>query len=230
MANRDIIMSSATPQDITRFWGKVKKGPIEKCWEWQASVNGKGYGQLSMQGATIKAHRLAYTLARGPIPSNMCVCHHCDNPPCCNPSHLFIGTHADNKLDAILKGRAKRAQPGEPSRHVLKARRRADMAREVEGGANPAAVAVKHGVCLVTARNACREHSVDYTQEMPRSRPRGKPRGRPRGSMNKKFLAVLASLLETPRQTMAKIGQIHGISRQRVHQVAKQAGEAGIKI
>ncbi len=85
------------------FWANVECGPV--CWEWQASRTSKGYGQSHWGGKHVKAHRLAWELARGPIPPGLCVLHRCDNPPCCRPGHLFIGTRADNNRDSALKGR-----------------------------------------------------------------------------------------------------------------------------
>lgn len=58
-----------------------------------------------------RAHRLAWSFANGPIPDGMCVCHRCDNPPCCNPAHLFLGTEADNRADKMAKGRARGPGP-----------------------------------------------------------------------------------------------------------------------
>jgi hypothetical protein len=94
------------------------------CWEWKLSRDRAGYGRLKIQlGARDKfrydsAHRFAYATLVGPIPDNLCVLHRCDNPPCCNPDHLFLGTNKDNMADMIAKGRAswqKRAQQtGEP--------------------------------------------------------------------------------------------------------------------
>ena len=76
------------------------------CWEFVGGRTGQGYGALSINHTQqYAAHRLAYELWKGPIPTGMVVCHSCDNKPCCNPDHLFIGTHQDNKDDEISKGR-----------------------------------------------------------------------------------------------------------------------------
>ena len=89
-----------------RFWSKVdqSKGLFD-CWLWTASCSTKGYGWFCLAGRQLHAHRVAYELAIGPIPSGFCVLHHCDNPPCVNPAHLWLGTQADNGCDMDAKGR-----------------------------------------------------------------------------------------------------------------------------
>ena len=96
-----------------RFWEKVNKdGPIPEhvpdlgpCWVWLRGRDEWGYGTFDLNGQTVKAHRLAWELATSPIPGGLHVLHHCDNPPCVRPSHLFIGTIADNNRDCEAKGR-----------------------------------------------------------------------------------------------------------------------------
>jgi len=80
----------------------------DSCWGWKGSVNNKGYGQVFCGGEIKFAHRFSYENFVASIPSGMFVCHHCDNPICSNPHHLFIGTNSDNILDSIEKGRFKR--------------------------------------------------------------------------------------------------------------------------
>lgn len=94
-------------QKVTkRFWAKVDKRGPDDCWKWYASTNPDGYGRFMLKGIQEKAHRMAWRLAFGEIPPNLCVCHTCDNPGCVNPDHLFIGSHMDNMADMREKGRA----------------------------------------------------------------------------------------------------------------------------
>ena len=91
-----------------RFWPKVDKRGPDECWPWTASRNVTGYGKFSVggKGGWINASRAAWGFANGaPAPEGMLVCHRCDNPPCCNPAHLFLGTPKDNMRDMIAKGR-----------------------------------------------------------------------------------------------------------------------------
>lgn len=98
-----------TPQDIERFWSKVNKAPGQgatgECWEWQLSCCNKGYGKFNIVGRILKAHRVSYFLHYKEWPFNLLICHHCDNPPCCNPDHLFKGTNDENMADMMKKNR-----------------------------------------------------------------------------------------------------------------------------
>lgn len=102
-----------SPEHIAkRFWAKVDK--TGDCWLWKASKSkiDNGYGQFVMQDKHHNAQRVAYILTYGPIPDELMVCHSCDNPPCCNPDHLFLGTNTDNLQDMVAKGRGWAQQAG----------------------------------------------------------------------------------------------------------------------
>lgn len=88
------------------FWSRCVPRP-SGCLEWQGSRNRDGYGRAPWGGSRVLAHRVAWTIAVGVIPAGMFVCHRCDNPPCCNPDHLFVGTNRDNMRDARAKGRTR---------------------------------------------------------------------------------------------------------------------------
>lgn len=87
-----------------RFWTHIRVTEAG-CWEWTGKRRANGYGLTSINRRDVRAHRMAWTLSQGPIPDGLCVCHHCDNPPCVNPAHLFLGTKGDNLRDMCAKGR-----------------------------------------------------------------------------------------------------------------------------
>ncbi len=94
--------------DIERFWSKVEKSNINECWTWQAHRNNNGYGIFSIKAILLLAHRTSWVIHFGEIPNGLQVCHKCDNPPCVNPNHLFLGTMRINMDDKMAKGRYKK--------------------------------------------------------------------------------------------------------------------------
>lgn len=88
------------------FWSKVMKAGPNECWVWVAARHRQGYGTFSRTGfPERKAHRASWVIHFGVIPAGMCVLHRCDNPPCVNPAHLFLGTQQTNIQDMDAKGR-----------------------------------------------------------------------------------------------------------------------------
>jgi hypothetical protein len=95
-----------------RFWAKVIRKDDSECWEWLGAKNNRGYGQLRVNHKSVLAHRLSVLISTGePPPESLLVCHHCDNPGCVNPKHLFVGTYSDNVVDMYNKGRNKTPEP-----------------------------------------------------------------------------------------------------------------------
>ena len=93
-------------KDKERFFDKISKSPTERgCLEWTACRIRDGYGVFGIGSKTFLAHRIAYFISTGDDPLELLVCHHCDNPSCCEPSHLWLGTDAENGIDRDRKGR-----------------------------------------------------------------------------------------------------------------------------
>lgn len=103
-----ITKAELTPEIMKRFWLKVHiPNDITQCWEWLAYKNKKGYGKFSLyHGCMIYATRISYIYYYGDIDSQLNLCHHCDNPGCVNPNHLFLGTQYDNLQDMVNKNRS----------------------------------------------------------------------------------------------------------------------------
>lgn len=144
------------PTAEERFWAKVSKdGPapahrpeLGPCWVWTASTAPAGYGQFYMGGRLQGAHIASWILANGALPSGMRVLHHCDNPPCIRPSHLFAGTQLDNVRDMISKGRRVAVSlKGEQNSHAkLTAAKVVTIRQRFEAGELGVALAAEYGV------------------------------------------------------------------------------------
>lgn len=117
-----------------RFWSKVDRRGPDDCWEWQACRNRDGYGLFMLQHPekAERAHRVSYGLHTGAIPDRVVVRHKCDNPACCNPAHLELGTQAQNVQDMVSRGRQK-GPSSERSRSTKLTAEQVDQIRRAKG-------------------------------------------------------------------------------------------------
>jgi hypothetical protein len=92
---------------LERLLNNIIIDNVTDCWEWQGGKQNIGYGMIRDENKMRTTHRVSYEEHKGPIPKGLCVMHSCDNPICCNPAHLSLGTHKQNMQDMFAKGRAK---------------------------------------------------------------------------------------------------------------------------
>lgn len=103
-------------KDVETFMGFVKINRETSCWEWTRYKNEWGYGHFTRGKKRMLVHRRLFSWLYGPIPDGVLLCHHCDNPACVNPTHLYEGTPSSNMLDMVARGRGKFCRrPGERS-------------------------------------------------------------------------------------------------------------------
>ena len=140
-----------TDKQIARFWSKINKRGPDECWEWSGCVQSRGYGYIRFNGQQLLSHRIAYFLSKDIQPGKLCVCHHCDNPKCCNPCHLFLGTVADNNRDMFAKDRAH----SHPKKHSGRAILTDDMVLEIRGSSQtPQELSIRYRVNYRTILDA----------------------------------------------------------------------------
>jgi hypothetical protein len=105
------ILSTEVPAVAERFWSKVQRGKCDECWPWLGWRDRDGYGRCKVNRRKHPATHLAIYLDRGEaVPSGLETLHTCDNPACCNPRHILVGTRRDNARDAMRKGRLRRRE------------------------------------------------------------------------------------------------------------------------
>ena len=130
----------------TRFWRYVNK--TDGCWVWIGGRRNGRYGDFAVghPNKHMLAHRFSWTLHNGPVPTGLHVLHKCDNPPCVNPDHLFLGTAADNARDKVSKGRQSRVQGERHHNAKLCVSKVQDIRRECATGTTQREAAKKYGV------------------------------------------------------------------------------------
>lgn len=143
------------PRTAEDFWKNVNKGEPHECWEWQRSCTSDGYGQTTYLGSRWATHRLAYFLAHGKK-SNRLVLHRCDNPPCCNPAHLYEGDQRQNKRDEIERGR--QAIGARNGNAVLTDELVCEIRRRARSGETLVSIARSMDRPITTICNAARNH------------------------------------------------------------------------
>lgn len=130
-------MADYGPITVARFWSKVDvKWSAKDCWEWQGATGKSGYGRFKVGRETCTASRVAWELANEESLGLRYALHRCDNPVCCNPSHIFPGTHQDNMTDKVAKGRGSQfsAAGEENPRAKLKAEQVLEIKERIERG------------------------------------------------------------------------------------------------
>jgi hypothetical protein len=135
-----------------RFWSKVDKRGPDECWPW-SGAGGSGYGRIQEAGKgshLLSATRVAWEMQHGPVPPGLNVLHKCDNPPCVNPRHLFLGTQADNTNDAIGKGRHVPPRGERNGQSKLTTDQVAEIRRLRAAGLSGKTIAARFGVSQAT--------------------------------------------------------------------------------
>ncbi len=147
--------------DIKRFWQKVRVCGADDCWVWTGATKARSkangwsaakYGKMLHRGRQVSAHIISYEIANGPIGRGLFVCHSCDNPPCCNPKHLWAGTQQENNRDMWSKKRARpnglNARGSRNSQSILTEDDIPAIRSLIENGLSQTAVAKKYGVTV----------------------------------------------------------------------------------
>ena len=131
------------------FWARVEIADPGDCWPWKSHRLSTGYGSFWFNGHNRIASRIAWTFTHGD-PGDLLVCHRCDNPPCCNPAHLFLGTSSDNTNDAYAKGRLRWLAGSEHPTAILFEQMVVEMRERFARGERAAALADEFGISLTT--------------------------------------------------------------------------------
>jgi hypothetical protein len=153
-------MTRAATDPAVRFWKYVRK--TRGCWYWTGATTYGGYGVIQSGprgGKLLRAHRLSWRIHYGDFDESLALCHHCDNPSCVRPDHLFLGSHSDNMQDMLAKGRAGTERAHGTGHHAAKLTDdsvRAIRAAYAAGGSSLNALAARYGVSKKTILNVVR--------------------------------------------------------------------------
>lgn len=134
-------------EELDRFLSGFQAGAPSACWPWCRSTNSTGYGQIMVKGGMRLAHRISWAVHHArDIPRPGVICHTCDNPPCVNPAHLFLGDQRANHWDMRSKGRESLPPRHEGERHPMAKLTNAQMAEIGNSAEKPSILAARYGV------------------------------------------------------------------------------------
>jgi hypothetical protein len=217
--------------DIEKFWKHVIVGPKDKCWPWKG-IGKNRYGQMLVNGTVRSAHRLSYEIHNGPIPDGLFVCHKCDNPPCVNPEHLFLGTNLDNVRDAMQKGRAKMPPINDNSGErcgtsKLTSAQVLEIARRIDAGELHKDLSAKFGVSssVISRINTGRRWSSVTGRSIVNSKEwRKLPRPETSGEKHPRHKLTQGNIFEICKrldsgESQRKIATIIGVSRAAIESI-----------
>jgi hypothetical protein len=208
----------------TRFRMCIKKR-ASGCWEWMAARDRDGYGVFKGEIDGIlykKAHRFSFALHNGPIPAGLQVCHHCDNPSCCNPEHLWLGTVRANQQDKWEKGRG-RAANGEASGRAKLTKKQ--VARILADARPYSAIAADYGVTASTIGSIKQRVSWRTVPGEPVKAKRVSPR---RGVSEKITPAIVREIRRSP-ESGRELARRFGVTPQTICDIRKRRSWAHVK-
>jgi hypothetical protein len=160
-----------------KLWSYIDRRGENECWNYTKGLDRDGYGHFYFDGKTYRAHRAVYKVSKGPIPKGYYVCHTCDNPTCCNPEHLIIGTPKENMRQMAERGRSKKPSLTSKDRLVIQQLvKRSELPQRLVGE--------QYGIMGTTARDIARKDPLEYMlsvweqmalQDLEQAKLEGKP-------------------------------------------------------
>ena len=175
MTNQQFTVPAPIQENPSLFWSKVDQS--EECWAWMGGQTNGGYGIVNVSGSNqqLRAHRVSYALNHGSFLASLFICHHCDNPVCVRPDHLFAGTPRDNSRDMMQKGRHA-SFPGRPTKKPRKAKptgtdlasdKRRELTLRALRGESPKKLSDEYGVHRTLIYYYIRTARQNVSKELP---------------------------------------------------------------
>jgi len=216
----DVLKWTSAQQE--RFWSKIKKGGEDECWHWLKSRDRKGYGRTGLKGQSFAAYRIVWILTHGkPIPSGLCVLHKCDNSPCCNPSHLKLGTQTENMADMVQKGRGRGPQGEKHGRALLTRKEVLQIREEHQQGVSQRKLAAKFGVGQTAIRNivtGCTWGHIGGPTIKRRSREELKGEGNPSAKLSERTVVEIREKHYSGAPVSALVNEF-GVTETTIHNI-----------